>query len=145
MTTTTDHRAAIWWPGWISEGLCVLGLAVSTYLTYEHFNDPGGLACPATGIVNCAKVVTSSYSVVLGVPVPVAGLAYFAAMAVLCSPPAWRSPRPALRRLRLVASLTGAVMIVWLIYVELFRLDAICLWCTSSPWCCSSPWPTARP
>lgn len=115
----------------VTEGLCLAGLAISGYLTYVHFNDPTGLACPNTGLINCAKVVTSSYSVIFGVPVPVAGLAFFAGMIVLCSPWAWRLPQMVVLRLRVLASVVGVGMILWLIYVELFRLDALCLWCTS--------------
>ncbi|MDQ6839847.1 MAG: vitamin K epoxide reductase family protein [Actinomycetota bacterium] len=111
--------------------LCIVGAGVSAYLTYVHFTNPTGLACPATGIVDCAKVVTSSYSVILSVPVPVAGLAFFVGMALLCSPWAWRSPWPALRWIRVFGAVTGVAMIAWLIYAELFRLEALCLWCTS--------------
>ncbi len=110
--------------------LCVLGLGVSAYLTYAHYTDVSALACPDTGTVNCAKVTTSSESKLIGIPVAVLGLAYFAAFVALCTPWAWRSPRRELSGARIAAAVGGVLMVVWLIYAELFRIDAICLWCT---------------
>lgn len=110
--------------------MSLLGLAVAAWLTYAHYTTPAALACPDTGIVNCAKVTTSSYSVVLGVPVAVAGLAWFALTAALQSPWAWRSSARALTIARLATSGAGVAMVLWLLYAELFRLDAICLYCS---------------
>jgi hypothetical protein len=31
----------------------------------------------------------------------------------------------------LVAATSGVALVMWLVYVELFRLDAICLYCTA--------------
>jgi uncharacterized membrane protein len=107
------------------------GLLVAAYLTYEHLTAAATLACPDTGAISCVKVTTSSYSHVLGVPVAVLGLAYFAAMTALCLPPAWNRPRPIVAQLRLALSGAGLLFIFYLIWVELFRLDAICLWCTA--------------
>jgi uncharacterized membrane protein len=36
-----------------------------------------------------------------------------------------------LRRLRAVAALGGIGFVAWLVYAELFVIDAICLWCTT--------------
>lgn len=127
----TDEPFPARWPAVVTFVLCIAGTGISAYLTYVHFHNPTGLACPATGIFDCAKVVTSSYSVIAGVPVPVAGLGFFVGMAALCSPRAWRSERPALRWIRMLGAVTGVAMIAWLIYAELFRLDAVCPWCTS--------------
>ena len=52
-------------------------------------------------------------------------------MAALCSPWAWQSANRALRTLRVGAAASGVGLIVWLVYVELFRLDAICLYCSA--------------
>ena len=34
------------------------GLLVSAYLAYEHFTSSTTLACPETGVVNCAEVTS---------------------------------------------------------------------------------------
>jgi uncharacterized membrane protein len=112
--------------------LSLAGLAISTYLTIAHFTTSVTLTCPATGIVNCEKVTTSAESMVFGViPVAVIGLVFFAALVVLNSPWAWRSGWSAVRWVRLGALAAGMAFVLYLVYTELFTLDAICLWCTS--------------
>jgi uncharacterized membrane protein len=110
--------------------LVVAGIADATDLTVAHYTTPVILACPDTGIINCAKVTSSTYSEILGVPLPVLGLLFFVAMLPLQLPVAWRSRSSWLRRLRLVLAGSGVLMVFWLLYVELFRLNAICLYCT---------------
>lgn len=124
----------MWPPAWVpvtSLVLCLLGLGVSGYLTYEHYTSSTTLSCPDTGAVNCLKVTTSSYATVVGIPVALLGLLYYAGMTVLCLPPAWRSRDPRIARLRLAGSGLGLVFVLYLLWVELFRVNAICLWCTA--------------
>jgi uncharacterized membrane protein len=112
--------------------LSLAGLGVSVYLTVAHYTTAVTLSCPETGLVNCQKVTTSAQSMVFGViPVAVLGLAFFAAMVVLNSPRAWRSGWPGIRWARLGSLAAGMAFVLYLIYTELFTLDAICLWCTS--------------
>ena len=121
-------------PGWVpaaSLGLSLVALAVASYLTVTHYTDPTALACPDTGIVNCALVTTSSWSVVLGVPLAVLGLVWAVVMTVLTVPRAWRSGAGWVDGARLAVSGAGAAMVLYLVYVELFRIGAICLWCTA--------------
>ena len=109
------------WPRW----------PIASYLTVTHYTDPAALACPDTGIVNCTLVTTSSWSVVLGVPLAVLGLVWAVAMAGLTLPWAWRSGARWVDGARLGLSGAGAAMVLYLVYVELFRIGAICLWCTA--------------
>ena len=111
--------------------LCLAGLGVSAYLTIAHYNAKVILACPETGIVNCAKVTQSPQSAILGVPVALLGLLYFVAIGPLHLPAAWRSNSSLLRRARVGAAVAGILMVLYLIYTELFTLDALCLWCTA--------------
>jgi uncharacterized membrane protein len=110
--------------------LALTGLAVSAYLTVEHYSSATTLACPETGVVNCVKVTTSSYSTLAGVPVALLGLLFFTAMSILCAPVAWRASSPWVGRARLAGAAAGVAMVVYLVWAELFRIDAICLWCT---------------
>jgi len=119
------------WAGPASLVLAVLGVAVSAYLTVEHYSSSTTLACPDTGVVDCVKVTTSSYAELLGIPVALLGLLYFVATAVLCLPAAWSSTRAWVHRARLAVVSVGAVFVLYLVWVELFRVDAICLWCTA--------------
>jgi uncharacterized membrane protein len=105
-------------PAWARSGtlgLSVAGLAVSVYLTVDHFTTRPVLACPATATVNCEKVLTSSWANVLGIPVALYGLVFFIAMTW---PSAWRDPR--LNPVRLGAAAVG-----------------VAAWCTWSGWSCS--------
>ena len=127
----THHTRAV--PRWIitaSLALSVLAVGLTAYLTVTHYTDPAALACPDTGIVNCTLVTTSSWSEVFGLPVALLGLVWAVAMAATCSPWSWRSGARWVDALRTVLATAGAVTVVYLVYVELFRVDAICLWCT---------------
>ncbi len=122
------------WPWIVGVVLSVLGIGVAAYLTYEHYPGSTTLACPAGsagGVINCAKVTTSPWSVEFGMPVSVLGLVFFAVMLALQSPWAWRSPRVAVRAARILWCLVGLGNAVVLIYDELVKIDAICEWCTS--------------
>jgi uncharacterized membrane protein len=118
------------WVQWSSLGLSLLAVALAAYLTFAHYTDPTALACPDSGVVNCTLVTTSSWSVLFGVPVAVLGLAWALAMSGLTVPVAWRSTSPWVGRLRTALAGAGAAMVLYLVYVELFRVGAICLWCT---------------
>lgn len=113
--------------------VALLGLAVSIYLTIEHYSSSTSLACPETGAINCQKVTTSSWSHVGPIPVAVLGVVFFAVMAVLCLPPLWRLPQ--LMPLRIAGAVVGVVVALYLVWVELFRVNAICLWCMAAHLC----------
>lgn len=107
------------------------GIGVATYLTISHYTTPAILACPEKGLINCAKVTTSSYSAIMGVPVALLGLLFFLVMLPLQLPWAWRSSQLLIRWGRMAWASVGVLSVFWLIYVELFRLNAICLFCTA--------------
>ena len=109
--------------------VAVAGVAVSAYLTVEHFTAGTTFACPDTGAINCQKVTTSAWSHVGPVPVAVLGLVFFAVMSALCSAPAWRVR--CLVPVRVAGAVVGVLTAVGLTWIELFRVDAICLWCTA--------------
>ena len=43
----------------------------------------------------------------------------------------WRNPSPTVRYGRLVFALVGVGFAAYLVYAELFVINAICLWCTA--------------
>jgi len=111
--------------------LALAGLGVSIYLTIAHFTSPKILVCADKGFVNCAAVTTSPESMVLGIfPVAVLGLAFYVFMAAATSPWAWRVTWPPVRWARLGSVIVGMVFVLYLIYTELFTLNAICLFCS---------------
>ena len=121
-------------PTWLAPTtlvLVVIGLGLSAYLTYEHYTDNATLACSIGGAVDCAKVTTSAWSTFMGVPVALLGLVFFAVALALCLPRTWRRPEAWLDAVRLGWMTVGVGMVLYLIWAELFRIHAICLWCTA--------------
>jgi uncharacterized membrane protein len=111
--------------------LAVIGLGVSAYLTAEHYSANTTLSCPATTGIDCVKVTTSPESKVVGIPVALLGLLFFVGFIGLVTPWAWRSGQVAVHAARLAGVVVGMGFVLWLVYAELFRIDAICLWCTA--------------
>ncbi|MGO9217258.1 MAG: vitamin K epoxide reductase family protein [Streptosporangiaceae bacterium] len=112
--------------------LAIAGLGVSTYLTITHYDSSVPLACSDKGVINCALVTSSAESMVFGVfPVAVLGLVFFVVMTAAVSPWAWRLKFPQLTWIRVASVIVGIGFVLYLVYTELFTLDAICLWCTS--------------
>jgi uncharacterized membrane protein len=112
--------------------LSLFGLGVSIYLTIAHYDTSVSLACPDTGVVNCAKVTSSSQSVVFGIfPVAVLGLAFYVFLAAINSPFGWRWNRPEVKWLRLGSVVVGMGFVLYLVYAEVIQIGNICLWCTS--------------
>ncbi len=111
--------------------LAVAGTGVAGYLTYVHwFNKP--IAC--AGFYTCETVAQSSYAWIGGIPVAFFGLlGYLAILAVALF---WLATgnRFEGRPLLLVwgMSLAGVAYSAYLTYVELFVIDAVCIWCASS-------------
>lgn len=101
------------------------GLAISVYLTVVHYSTVP-LACPASAVVNCEQVLSSRYAVIgeSGIPTSAAGIVWFAVSAALVL----------LRRRRalLAWSSIGLATALFLVYVEIVRLGAVCIWCTAA-------------
>lgn len=109
--------------------LGIVGLGISTYLTAAHFGDKP-IACGGVG--ECDYVNASPYASIGGVPVSLLGAGLY--LALIVSALLW-SHAPFDER-RMVAywglSLSGAGYAAYLTYVELWVIDAICLWCVAS-------------
>ncbi len=119
------------WPAWAGMLLSVAGLALAAYLTVIHFQGKAPICPISGGLVNCSAVVTSRWSTIFGIPVPVLGLLFFAGMLPLQSPQAWRSASRVVRWGRLGGCAVGIGMILWLISAELFLIGHICVDCTT--------------
>ena len=107
--------------------LSVVGLGIAGYLTYVHYAGVSPVCEIAHG---CEKVQTSRWSELAGVPVALLGLlGYVAILASLVRDgEAWRTATAFL-------ALGGFGFSAWLTYVEVVRLEAICIWCVGSAIC----------
>jgi uncharacterized membrane protein len=105
-------------------GLAVLGVLVCAYLQVLHLQTYLGLGgtgyCEVGSRLSCTSVALSGASVLLGVPLPVWGLAGFVALATA-----------AVRRSRLLLPLAGfaALSSVALLVYEIVEVGSLCLWC----------------
>jgi len=121
------------WLQWTTLALALIGLGLSAYETYAHFNGSHLAGCPTggNGTFNCTAVITSSQSVVFGVfPVAVLGLAFYVVVTALMTPWAWRIQRREVGLLRLAAMVAGMGFVMYLIYAEVVQIQDICEYCT---------------
>jgi uncharacterized membrane protein len=132
-------------PRWLQVAslvLAVLGLAISAYETYAHYNGNHLAGCPsgAGGTFDCAAVITSSQSMVFNVfPVAVLGLAFYVFAVVIFSPWAWNFRGATIGGLsitsrtvdlvRFGSMIVGMGFVMYLIYAE-FQIGSVCEYCS---------------
>jgi len=130
------------WLQWTSLVLAVLGLAISAYETYAHYNGShlAGCSDKAGGTFDCTAVITSPQSMVFNIfPVAVLGLAFYVFAVVIFSPWAWRFSGARLGGLRISARdvnivrlgsvIVGMGFVMYLIYAE-FQIGEVCEYCS---------------
>jgi uncharacterized membrane protein len=99
------------------------GVAVSIYLTIAHAHT-GALVCSTNGVVNCERVLSSAYGTVLGTAIPTsaAGIVWFAVSGGLALVRRWD--------LLIAWAALGLLTVLYLLYVEIDVVGAICAWCS---------------
>jgi uncharacterized membrane protein len=111
--------------------MSLVGVFVSAYLYLYKIGRIGTLACGTGG---CETVQTSEWSRFLGVDVALIGLVGYALLFGV----ALLALRPAVMRERWPAALLaglaggGVLFTLYLTYLELFVIHAICRWCVGS-------------
>lgn len=103
----------------------VLGIGVATYITIAD-SGGGAPACLAGG-GGCETVAASSYSHIAGVNIAVFGI--FGYILLLLSA---FFANDAARLGGFAVALGGFGFSVYLTYLEIFKIEAICQWCVSS-------------
>jgi uncharacterized membrane protein len=136
-------------PTWLqitSLVLAIIGLAISAYETWAHYNGSHLFACSSKpgATFNCSQVITSPQSMVFNIfPVAVLGLAFYVFAVVIFSPWAWRFTDHAIRlggrtiritsrgvdMVRLGSAIVGMGFVMYLIYAE-FQIGAVCEYCS---------------
>ena len=111
--------------------LALLGLAVSGYLAYVEITQTAAVCGP---VGECNAVQSSDYARVLGIPVAVLGIVNYLAILGL-----WIVQRTASGKWRqwtgwalLLMTVFGVLFSIYLTLLELFVIDAVCIWCLSS-------------
>jgi uncharacterized membrane protein len=111
--------------------LALLGLMDASYLSLERLTG-GDLICPTGG--GCAIVQTSPYAILFGIPVAYLGvLAYIALLGLaLLSIHSEQVGELSLPALLLAAATVGASFSLYLVYLQIGVIGAICFWCMAS-------------
>jgi uncharacterized membrane protein len=108
-------------------GLAVVGLAIAAYLLAARLLGEAPACGPVKG---CETVAASEYATMFGIPVALFGVVFSVVLATACL--AWW--RRADRRALYVAyalGLAGIIAVVYLTYLELFVIEAICVYCVT--------------
>lgn len=115
----------------IIAALALVGVFVAIYLTLFKIGVIGELSCT---IGSCERVNTSRWATFLGLPVAAWGIAFYVAtlvVALTASKPVYEGNLNLSRALAWMSGL-GFVFTLWLTYLELFVIHAICVWCVGS-------------
>lgn len=113
-----------------SIALVIIGIAVSIYMTIYKISGNDGM-CLGSG--DCSTVNASRFSEVNGIPVAVFGIVGYAAILFVHI---FETRNEFFRKngtlLIFGMALTGFLFTLWLVYVELALLNAICPFCVTS-------------
>ena len=113
--------------GLVVTALAVLGLAIAVYLLAVRLLGESPACGPVKG---CETVAASEYATVFGIPVALFGVVFSIVLAGACL--TWW--RRADRRALYVAyglGLAGIIAVAYLTYLELFVIEAICVYCVA--------------
>ena len=113
----------------------LLGAVIALYLTSVHYENVP-LVCSESGLINCARVISSAYSVVPGttLPITIPGFGWCVVSASLAIAGLFATTGLWQRRIRIAQfawASSGLLVVLYLVYVEIVRLHTICVWCTA--------------
>ena len=114
-------------PGLILAVLDIIGLAIATYLSVVELQGQLPSCGPLHG---CETVAASPYSRINGLPVAVYGVALSVTLLTLALA-WWRTDVYALLLGHYALSLVGVMFEIYFMYLQLFVIGAVCVWCTS--------------
>ena len=105
--------------------LALAGLALAIYLTVLHYDHSAPVCVGGGG--GCEKVQSSDYAELMGIPVALIGAVGYALIGL-----SLLVPGDAGRFAGALLGLVGVGFSIYLTYLELFVIDAICQWCVAS-------------
>ena len=111
--------------------VALIGVFLSLYLTMFKLGYIGTLAC---GSGSCETVQLSKWGDFLGVPVAAWGVGYYAIVLGLAFAGVQVRYESSARLTNWLVYVTGAGLLfsLWLTYLELFVIHALCRWCLGS-------------
>lgn len=116
------------WLVWLFVLFSLAGFLDATYLTVKHYF---GTPINCSIFAGCEKVTTSQYATLWGIPVALLGAIYYLIIFVLVV--AYLDTKKE-RVMYFTARLTlmGFLASLWFLYLQLFVIKAICLYCVVS-------------
>ena len=126
-TSPDPAKRQISWPHLV---LGLIGLAVSAYAIHVHSIVAAGgqSACGISATINCDAVIGSKYGVLLGLPLGVWGMAYFALMMLTSVTDPTTPPRIAVLMRTMVAT-AGFITVLGLAYISYIIIKVTCPVC----------------
>ncbi|HEX7456081.1 MAG TPA: vitamin K epoxide reductase family protein [Candidatus Nanoarchaeia archaeon] len=106
----------------------VAGFGIMLYLTYIHYESAQGYFCDISGDISCSQVAQSAYSEILGIPVAILGLGYFAFIFLLVL----LNKKKEIFQFILLLTIFVLVPSLYLSFVEFFKIKAFCVLCEAS-------------
>ncbi len=108
--------------------IALLGFVDAGYLTVEHYRN---VVPPCSLTAECEQVLTSSYSVVMGVPVSLAGAIYYL-LIMIGAFGYLESKNVKLLKFTLLLTIAGLLASLWFVYVQVFIIHSYCAYCLGS-------------
>jgi dihydroorotate dehydrogenase subfamily 2 len=108
----------------------VIGILDAGYLTYERFANLI-IPCSTGYFVDCGKVLESSYATPFGIPLSIIGVVhYFIFLLIALLTIKYKSGW--LKRLLFIITAGGFVASIYFVYLQIFVIGAICIYCMVS-------------
>jgi uncharacterized membrane protein len=115
---------------WSALVIAIFGFIDSVYLTWVKFTG-SYVTCGPIG--NCEAVNTSRYAEVAGIPIALIGLLGYLLIIAVIALEKWLPAQKEVLRLAFFGfTLTGTIYSIYLTYVEIAILEAICPYCVVS-------------
>lgn len=105
--------------------LALVGLAIASYLLAARILGEAPACGPVKG---CETVAASEYATLFGLPVALYGVGYAIVLTATCLVWWRRADRRALYA-AYGLGLAGIIAVACLTYLELFVIEAVCIWC----------------
>lgn len=107
----------------------MLGFTVAAFLQYEYSLN-SVMVCPIGS--GCEIVRVSPYSRFLGIHIPLFGIAFYLTMAVFSIIRSQKIWDRIIFRLQLIGAAIAVGFGIYLTYLEVFVIKALCFWCIIS-------------
>lgn len=108
--------------------ISLIGILDASYLTFEHFSI-NNIICNIND--TCNIVLTSKYAEILGVPLAILGLMYY--LTIFINSFLFKITKyTGYKLILLYLPIFSFFFSIWLVYLQLFILNSICIYCMAS-------------